>query len=339
MRARPRPRFGFAAVSVGVLVDHGLVAGQVEEDVVEAGLAQGQSGDGDLRRVERAEHVGARPGPVRDRQLDHEVLDDRRLLRERREQLDRAAQGIAVAQRHRDDRGPQVGLELGRRPLGDDAPVVDHHDVAGQAVGFLEVLRGQQDRRAVADQLLDGDPQALAALGVQPGGRLVEEEDRRVRHQRGGQVQPPAHAARVGLQHAITGAGQAEFLEQLVGPARRHLAAQVGEARHHVDVLPAREVLVHGGVLAGEPDDAAHRVGLGDHVVAEHRGAPGVGAEDGGEDAHDRGLARPVRAEQPEHGAGLHLEGDPVERAHVAAGEDLHEVVGLDRQRWGSEKN
>ena len=332
LRARPKPRFGFAADVLCRLVDRGLVAGQAEEDVVEAGLAQGQAGDGDLRRVEGAEHVGPRLGPVRDRQLDHEVLDDRRLLRERREQLDRSIHGSAVAQGHRDDRGPEVGLELGRRPLGDDAPVVDHHDVAGQAVGFLEVLSRQQDRGAVADQLLDGDPQALAALGVQPRGGLVEEEHRRVRHQCGGQVQPPAHAARVGLQHTITGTGQSEFLEQLVGPARGHLAAQVGEPRHHVDVLPAREVLVHRGVLAGQPDDATHRVGLGDHVVAEDRGASRVGAEDGGEDAHDGGLARPVRAEQPQHGAGLHLEGDPVERADVAAGEDLHELVGLDRQ-------
>ena len=259
-----------------------------------------------------------------------EVLDDRRLLRERREQLDRPLQRIPVAQRHGDDRCPQVGLELSRRALGDDAPVVDHHDVAGQAVGLFEVLRGQQDRRAVADQLLDGNPQALAALGVEARRRLVEEEDRRIRHQRGGQVQPPAHAARVRLEHAIAGAGQPEGLEQLVGPARRHLAAQVREAAHHVDVLPAREVLVDGGVLAGEPDGAADRIGLGDHVVAEHRGASRVGAEDGGEDAHDRGLARPVRTEQAQHGAGLHLERDAVEGAHLAVGEDLDEVVGLD---------
>ena len=97
--------------------------------------------------------------------------------------------------------------------------MVDHHDVAGQPVGFLEVLRGQQDRRAVTDQLLDGDPQGLAALGVQARRRLVEEEDGRIRHQGRGQVQPPPHASGVGLQHTITRAGQAEVLEELVRPA------------------------------------------------------------------------------------------------------------------------
>ena len=41
-------------------------------------------------------------------------------------------------------------------------------------------------------------------------------------------------------------------------------------------------------------------------------------------------LPAPFGPEQPEHRAGLHLERDPVEGPHVAAGEDLHEVVRLD---------
>ena len=99
-----------------------------------------------------------------------------------------------------------------------------------------------------------------------------------------------------------------------------------------MDVLAAREVLVDRGVLAGQPDDVAHGVGLGDHVVAEDRGVPRVGAEDGGEDAHGGRLAGAVGPEQSEHGAGLDLEGDPVEGADVAAGEDLDQIVGLDGQ-------
>ena len=34
-------------------------------------------------------------------------------------------------------------LELVSRPLGDDAPVVDHRDLIGELVGLLEVLRGK----------------------------------------------------------------------------------------------------------------------------------------------------------------------------------------------------
>ena len=38
-----------------------------------------------------------------------------------------------------------------------------------------------------------------AAARVEPGGRLVEEQHRRARDERGGEVEPAAHAARVGL--------------------------------------------------------------------------------------------------------------------------------------------
>jgi hypothetical protein len=94
-------------------------------------------------------------------------------------------------------------------------------------------------------------------------------DHRWVRHQRGGEVQSPAHAARVGLEHPVAGIGQAELFEQLVGSSRRHGATQVGEAGHHVDVLPPGEVLVDRGVLAGESDGAPHGVSPGDHVEAE----------------------------------------------------------------------
>ena len=49
-------------------------------------------------------------------------------------------------------------------------------------------------------------------------------------------------------------------------------------------------------------------------------------------------LPAPFGSEQPEDGAGLDLEGDAVERPHVAAGEDLHQIVGFHRQ-GGDAKN
>ena len=64
-------------------------------------------------------------------------------------------------------------------------------------------------------RLLDDLPQVVAALGVESGGGLVEEEHRRPGHEGGGQVEPPAHAARVGLERPVAGVGQIELVEQL----------------------------------------------------------------------------------------------------------------------------
>ena len=80
----------------------------------------------------------------------------------------------------------------------------------------------------------------------------------------------------------------------------------------------AGQVLVDRGVLAREADALAHGLRVARDVDAEHLGAPRVGPQDRGEDAHRGGLAGAVRAEQPEHGAGRHREVDAVEGDDVA---------------------
>src|SRR6185437_1608216 len=49
------------------------------------------------------------------------------------------------------------------RAFGDHATMVDHDDLVGETVGFFEILRRQQDRRPVVDELLDHTPQVGAA--------------------------------------------------------------------------------------------------------------------------------------------------------------------------------
>ncbi len=58
---------------------------------------------------------------------------------------------------------------------------------------------------------------ADAAARVEAGGRLVEEQHRRAGDERGGEVEPAAHAARVGPHEPAGGVGQVEALQQLVG--------------------------------------------------------------------------------------------------------------------------
>ena len=61
-----------------------------------------------------------------------------------------------------------------------------------------------------AHQLADHAPQLVAALRVEAGRRLVEEQHRRPVHQRGGEVEPPPHPARVGAHRPVAGVGQRE---------------------------------------------------------------------------------------------------------------------------------
>src|SRR5690606_15682027 len=123
--------------------------------------------------------------------------------------------------------------------------------------------------------------------------------------------------------------GQAEPFEQLVGPPVGDLARQVVEPAEHGEVAPPAQHLVHGRVLADQSDPVAHLVRLADHVETGDLGASAVRAQQGGQDAHGRGLAGTVRAEQPVHRSAWHGEIEPVERGGPAV--PLEQTLGTDR--------
>ena len=104
--------------------------------------------------------------------------------------------------------------------------MVDHGDLIGQAIGLVEVLRGQQDGRAAGDPGLDRLPQGDAAARVEAGGRLVEEEHGRRGDQRGGEIEAPAHPAGVGLRQPVGRLVELELLEQLAARFRDSGAAR-----------------------------------------------------------------------------------------------------------------
>ena len=56
--------------------------------------------------------------------------------------------------------------------------MVDDREPVAELVGLLHVVRGEEDGLAVGVQLAEDLPQRDAALRVEAGGGLVEEEDR-----------------------------------------------------------------------------------------------------------------------------------------------------------------
>ena len=160
-------------------------------------------------------------GPVRERRLLDADLGQRG---------DRALGVGRVLEAHLQPLAADLGLELVRRALGDHAAVVDHDDPIGEPVGLVEVLRRQQHGRALRDAALDRLPEREPAARVEPGGRLVEEQHRRAEHERGGEVEPAAHAAGVGLRRPLGGLGELEALEQLAARARARPRGACGRA-------------------------------------------------------------------------------------------------------------
>ena len=94
------------------------------------------------------------------------------------------------------------------------------------------------------DELAQHLPQLDPRARVEAGGRLVEEQHRRGRDQADREVEPPAHAAGVGLGDPVAGVGEREPLEQVVAGA-----PDVGRSR-------GRRGCRSGG---GSPDRSAAR--------------------------------------------------------------------------------
>ena len=97
-----------------------------------------------------------------------------------------------------------VDIELRLDMLGDQsarAPFCDHpamiHDrnPAAQALGLLHEVRGEDQRASLLRELAQPLPDQVARLRVQPGGRLVHEEDLRVIDEGARKRQAPLHPA------------------------------------------------------------------------------------------------------------------------------------------------
>ena len=69
-----------------------------------------------------------------------------------------------------------LALERAGVAAGDDPAAVDDDDVVGEALGLVEVLRGEQDGGAAVDERVEHRPQLGARPWVETGGRFVEEE-------------------------------------------------------------------------------------------------------------------------------------------------------------------
>ncbi len=293
-----------------------MCPGLREEDVVERRLVQVDLGRAQVLLVERPDHVGERAVPVESdgartrpgRCLDAETGEDRREARS-------LAAGLGD---DLDGRLADLRLQCGRGAFGDDPAVVDDADTVCQHVGLFEVLRRQEDGHSfIARESPDLFPERGPALRVEPGGRLVEEENRRRVDQRERKIEPALHPARVRADLAVAGRGEADAIEEPVDQFLPPGAADPVQRRLQPQVLAAGQERVEGGLLQGGSDRRPHLRAFADDVVARNRGATRRRRQQGGEHVDGGRLAGPVRAEEAVDLAGGDPQVDSVDCEHV----------------------
>jgi hypothetical protein len=306
------------------------VAGEGEEHLVQGRLVQGHVLGGDAGGAQPAQRLHERGWAIGRREHHPAAVPILgRLLAADPPQHLQGPGPVPLGHGHLQHRAAHPVLELVGGAFADQPAVVDDGDPVGQPVGLLQVLGGEQHRGAALDQVADQPPEVAAAGRVQAGGRLVQQQHPGTAGQGGGQIQPPAHPARVGPDLPVGRLRQADAGQHLAGPLVRLAAGQAIEAADHLDVLPAAEDLIDGGGLAGQPDPGAHPGRVGADVDAGDAGAAPVGGEQGGEHADEGGLAGAVGPQQAVDAAGRHGERQAIQRPDLPL-EHLHQALDLD---------
>ena len=194
------------------------------------------------------------------------------------------------------------------------------------ALGLVHVVGGDQHREPVGRERVDLVPELAPRLGIDARGRLVEQEQLRVRQGAGAEREPLLPAARELAGKLLLAAREPEPLDHRA--RRRGRLRQPVKARDEFQVLAHREVLVEAEALGHVADMALDLVGLGADVVAETGALALVGREQPAQHADGGGLARTVGTEESVDLAALDLHR---EVAHdLAAAEGFRQAMDVD---------
>src|SRR5437867_449046 len=237
------------------------------------------------------------------------------------ESLEQGRRGVHEAKAV-DLAAPQARADLRNAPGREDVAAIDDPHRIGDLLGFVKVVRGQEDRLS---QLLD-EPAADEGADLDGGDRieaarrLVEEEDLGIRDEAAGDGELLLHPRRVVAEAVVRLLGDSEDLEQLADPLRGGGAPQAVKGGEELEVLASRQSPVERSLVAHDDADASlDCLRLALDVDPQDAGNAGAGEDQRGEDLDEGRLARSVRTEKAEELPRRDRDRDSVQGLHVFA--------------------
>ncbi len=205
---------------------------------------------------------------------------------------------------------PPLGAVLGAQRVagacGPDAAVGDDHEVVAEALDDVELVRREQHGGSGCRGIRQHALHRLDRHRVEARERLVEHEHLGAVHERRGDLRALLVAEREALDGVVRALAEAEPLQQLERVAARGgrgPAVQPGEVH---GLLEHAHLRVEAALLGHVAEATSVDVGDGP-AVERHRAA--VGREHAEDDAHGRGLAGAVAADESGEAAVADREG------------------------------
>src|SRR5439155_22075774 len=193
------------------------------------------------------------------------------------------------------------------------------------ALRLVQVRRRQDDGDALARELGERVPELATRDRIDTSRRLVQEKNAGLGDQRAGERQLLLHAAAEPAGEPVREALHSKHREIAV-------AALLDVARDHSSELAdVAQVLGYAQVWveAERLGEIAHAHPRGSRRLAEKLGDAGRRLHHAAEDLKGRGLAGPIRPDEPEDLARLHLQVDAANRLDIAI--SLRQRPDLDR--------
>ena len=215
------------------------------------------------------------------------------------------------------DRPPRMPRDQLLLVLDHEQPaVLDHADAVGELLGFLEIVRGQHDGRAAFRELAHVRPEIASQLDVDARGRLVEEEHRRIVHQRLGDQEAPLHSAGECSRIRVALVAQPEISQDRVDAGAIQPYAEI--AGLEPERLFDGEEGIEVDLLRDQTDGAAGEAIVAHDVAAEHLHGAFAGERGSRHQADQGRLSGPIGAEQREDLAAVDVEVDVIESGEGA---------------------
>jgi hypothetical protein len=200
------------------------------------------------------------------------------------------------------------------RSFDHDLAVVDDHQAVTECIGLFEVVRRQEDRRAMVAKHPDVVPQVGSILWIESRARLVQEQDFGLVDDAEGDVEPPALSARIGLHPPVSELRDVEDLHQRLGAGgHRGEVAPVGAALKDEVLSPSGEI-VCATELADVADARTNLLRMPGDVDPCNRRFTAVDGKQRRQHTERRRLAGAVRAEEAEDLPSAHFDTDTTDR-------------------------
>ena len=219
----------------------------------------------------------------------------------------------------------------------DDGTVVDEEEGVAHFIQLTEDVRADEDGLSFfgkeADELLQLD----AGLRIQPGGRLVHDEDLGIMQKGAPKTETLCLAFRELIAHPIRQRREIGEIHHFLNPLQSFLTPVAERPGVKVEILEHGHVLIRPKAVRHPAEEATHLRGVVHHIVTADGDLAARRIVQRGQNAHRGGFPRAIRTDKAHDLAVIDGEGDAVHRVQFSEStvKVLHHDGGLREVHFG----